>query len=580
MTGATGVHLPLWNEERQDWLLRVPDSTVAIVPVSGGRHESLIPLSVLRYVERTREPLVVNDAAHDDRFARDPYFADIDCCSLLAFPVLSRGALRAVLVLDNRLIRGAFTSARLDAVKLIAGQLAISLDNAQLYAEVRRIADEHRRIADQQAALRRVATLVAQGESPGAVFNAVTAEMERLLDADGVALIRYEPGEEATILAHRGANAALLPPGSRLAHRGQNVTTVVPRDGIEDARGTQDDTARIARALGVRAGVAAPIVVDGRPWGVASAYWTGEESPPGDSEERIAQFAQLVESAIANADSRDQLIASRARLLTEADAARRRVVRDLHDGAQQRLVHTVITLGLAQRAMRQRDPEAESLVAEAVEYAQQANEELRELAHGILPADLTSAGLRGAIDSIVERLDLPVTVDVAPERLPAEIEANAYFIVAEAHHEHRQARTRRIGRGDRGDHRWHAALGGARRRGRRCRSGQPRTRRDRRPRDRPRRPVHPPEPTRRGDGPDRRAPDPRQCRPRTRSPGLRKPAGSRVRSHDAIGVTTVLGFWIVSTTSTSEPSGARSTMTVAPGTSSDRSTKSASGSSM
>ena len=155
-------------------------------------------------------------------------------------------------------------------------------------------------------------------------------------------------------------------------------------------------------------------------------------SPPDDSEERIAQFAQLLESAIANADSRDQLIASRSRLLTEADAARRRVVRDLHDGAQQRLVHTVLTLGLAQRAMRRRDPEAESLVAEAVEYAQQANEQLRELAHGILPADLTSAGLRGAVDSIVERLDLPVTVDVAPERLPAEIEANAYFIVAEA----------------------------------------------------------------------------------------------------------------------------------------------------
>ncbi len=150
------------------------------------------------------------------------------------------------------------------------------------------------------------------------------------------------------------------------------------------------------------------------------------------SEERIARFAQLLASAIANADSRDQLIASRARLLTEADAARRRVVRDLHDGAQQRLVHTVITLGLAQRAMRQGDEQTESLVAEAVAHAQQANEELRELAHGILPADLTRGGLRGAIDALVERLDLPVTVDVAPERLPAEIEANAYFIVAEA----------------------------------------------------------------------------------------------------------------------------------------------------
>ena len=99
------------------------------------------------------------DATRDDRFARDPYFTDLDCCSLLAVPILSRGTLRAVLLLENRLIRGAFTTERLDAVKLIAGQLAVSLDNAQLYAEYRRIADE-------QAALRRVATLVARGAPP------------------------------------------------------------------------------------------------------------------------------------------------------------------------------------------------------------------------------------------------------------------------------------------------------------------------------------------------------------------------------------------------------------------------------
>ena len=116
-------------------------------------------MSVLRYVQRTREPLVVADATRDDRFARDPYFADVDCCSLLAVPILSRGTLQAVLLLENRLIRGAFTTERLDAVKLIAGQLAVSLDNAQLYADYRRIADE-------QAALRRVATLVARGARP------------------------------------------------------------------------------------------------------------------------------------------------------------------------------------------------------------------------------------------------------------------------------------------------------------------------------------------------------------------------------------------------------------------------------
>ncbi|WP_346275587.1 AAA family ATPase, partial [Pseudonocardia sp.] len=135
MTGATGVHLLLWSDDRQDWLLPAADRNGEPVPVSGG-HDHAVPMSVLRYVQRMREPLVVGDATRDDRFARDPYFADVDSCSLLAVPVLSRNSLRALLVLENRLIRGAFSGERLDGVKLIAGQLAVSLDNAQAYAEL------------------------------------------------------------------------------------------------------------------------------------------------------------------------------------------------------------------------------------------------------------------------------------------------------------------------------------------------------------------------------------------------------------------------------------------------------------
>ncbi|HEY6758149.1 MAG TPA: AAA family ATPase, partial [Baekduia sp.] len=131
MTGATGVHLVLWSDERQDWLPPASD---------GGEHA--VPLSVLRYLQRTREPLVVADAAGDDRFARDAYFAGVVACSLLAVPIVSRATLQALLVLENRLLRDAFTTERLDVVKLIAGQLAVSLDNAQLYAGYRRIADE------------------------------------------------------------------------------------------------------------------------------------------------------------------------------------------------------------------------------------------------------------------------------------------------------------------------------------------------------------------------------------------------------------------------------------------------------
>jgi signal transduction histidine kinase len=184
--------------------------------------------------------------------------------------------------------------------------------------------------------------------------------------------------------------------------------------------------------LGVRAAVGAPVVVEGRLWGLIVANWKGDESPPADTEERMAQFAGLLDIAIANADSHDQLTASRARLVTEGDEARRRLVRDLHDGAQQRLVHTIVTLKLAQRALRERNGEGESLVDEALEQAEQGNVELRELAHGILPAILTHGGLRGGVGAVVARLDLPVEVDVSAERFSAEVEASAYFIVAES----------------------------------------------------------------------------------------------------------------------------------------------------
>ena len=182
----------------------------------------------------------------------------------------------------------------------------------------------------------------------------------------------------------------------------------------------------------MRSAVGAPIVVDGRLWGALIAVTGAARSPPDDTEERLARFAQLLDTAIANADSRDQLTASRARLLTAGDEARRRVVRDLHDGAQQRLVHAIVTLKLAQRAVRDNDGEVESLLREALEHAEQGNRELRDLAHGILPPRLTRGGLRAGVDAVVERVELPVQVDVPDERYPAEIEATAYFIVAEA----------------------------------------------------------------------------------------------------------------------------------------------------
>ena len=271
---------------------------------------------------------------------------------------------------------------------------------------------------------------------PTAVFDAVATEMQGQLDADGVTLARYEPGDAVTVVAHRGFEGWHLPAGARFSAEGESVTAAVRRTGrpsrMEHFDAAAGPIAEYVRDRGVRSSVGAPIIVEGRLWGIAVVYWARDESPPADTEERIAEFAKLLETAIANADSREQLLASRARLLAAGDDARRRVVRDLHDGAQQRLVHAIVTIKLAQRALQDNDAEAESLVGEALDAAKRGNEELRELSRGILPTILTRSGLQAAVTAILERLDLPTDVDIPDERFPAEIEANAYFIVAEA----------------------------------------------------------------------------------------------------------------------------------------------------
>jgi signal transduction histidine kinase len=213
------------------------------------------------------------------------------------------------------------------------------------------------------------------------------------------------------------------------------VTSTVLRTGgtarLDDVAAATGRIGDVARRAGVRSTVGAPVIVDGRKWGVLVAIWAERGPPPDDTEERMARFAELLGTAIANADSRDQLTASRARVLAAGDEARRRVARDLHDGAQQRLVHTIITLKLAQRSVHENRSDADVLLAEAPGTAERATAEVRELAHGILPSVLTR-GLRAGVDSIVSRLDLPVELDVSSERLPPDIEASAYFIVAEA----------------------------------------------------------------------------------------------------------------------------------------------------
>jgi signal transduction histidine kinase len=319
MTGATDVRLLPWSEDRDVWFLPAPDADDGAVPLSGTSHDRVAPLSVLRYAQLTREPLVVADAARDDRFARDPYFAGVDCCSLLAVPILSRGMLRAVLLLENRLLSGAFTARRLDVVKLVAGQLAVSLDNTQLYAEFRQIAGE-------QAALRRVAMLVAQAAPPEEVFAAVAAEAGRLLGVDAAVLIRYNRHDAITVAGSWTVTggAPPTPVGSQLPLGGHNVTTLVFRTG-QAARTTYAAVSGVVgdvatRDWGWRAAAGVPIRVEGRLWGVMIVATTRGELLSADAEERLAGFTELVATAIADTQARMELQRS-----AEEQAALRRV---------------------------------------------------------------------------------------------------------------------------------------------------------------------------------------------------------------------------------------------------------------
>jgi signal transduction histidine kinase len=271
---------------------------------------------------------------------------------------------------------------------------------------------------------------------PEEVFAAVTEEVGRLLPVDFAHMGRYEPDGTVTVLAASGSTVDHFPVGRRWSLGGRNLATIVLEtgrsgriDGYADAFGELGVT---GRELGIRSSAGTPIIVDGQVWGVMIAGSTLDQPLPAGIDARRGSFTELVGTAVANAESHAALAASRARIVAAADESRRRIERDLHDGAQQRLVHAVIVLKLALHALTGTDTHAAELVAEALQHAEQANSELRELAHGILPAVLTRGGLRAGIESLVSRASVPVSVDVAVERLPAGVEATAYFVVSEA----------------------------------------------------------------------------------------------------------------------------------------------------
>jgi signal transduction histidine kinase len=295
--------------------------------------------------------------------------------------------------------------------------------------------EELRVLAEEQAALRRVATLVARGAPPEDVFAAVTEEVVRLLPVDYAGLGRYESDGTATSVAAWSRTAGVFAVGSRLILGEKDVGTLVfetgrPARGYAASSGPLGDA---ARERGVRSAVGTPIIVEGRLWGVMGAASTQEQPLPADTEARLASFTELVATAIANAESRAALAASRARIVAAADETRRRIERDLHDGVQQRLVSLILEL----RAKEATEPsEAGELRAQLARTARSLGgvlEELREISRGIHPAILSRGGLERALRALARRSAVPVKLDLRVERrLPAHVEVAAYYVVSEA----------------------------------------------------------------------------------------------------------------------------------------------------
>jgi signal transduction histidine kinase len=319
-----------------------------------------------------------------------------------------------------------------------ADLVATAIANAATRAELQASRDELAVLADQHAALRRVATLVARGVTPSEVFRAVADEMARCLHVRHATVSQYDADVGFIPLAiYHGDRLQQMPEGLRLPLDGDNVAARVLHtgrparmDSHDNAPGTQ--AARI-REIGIRSAVGVPIVVDGRVWGAAIVGSTGSEPMPPDTEDRVADFSDLVATAIANAATRSELIASRARIVAAADDARRRLERDLHDGAQQRLVALGLQARLAEASLPPELDGLKSQLSDLVSGLTDVSADLQQFSRGIHPAILSKGGLGQVLKTLARRSTVAVTLDLAIDRrLHDSVEVAAYYIVSEA----------------------------------------------------------------------------------------------------------------------------------------------------
>ena len=349
--------------------------------------------------------------------------------SVAAVPVIAGGRTWGVMFTGSRLKRASpsATEARLTP---FTDLLTAAISNADSRAGLTRLAEE-------QTALRRVATLVARGAPPEQVFTAVTEEAGQLLQADQTTMIRYGSDGTSTVVAScRRTGNAVPPVGDRQRLGGKNLTTIISQtcrpariDSYADASGAP---AAAARGAGFHSAAGAPIIVQGRLWGAMIVTSVDEHPLPLDTEERLASFTDLVATAVSNAENLAELTASRARVVAAADETRRRIERDLHDGAQQRLVSLALALRTAQAAVPPGPGDHHGELGRLADGLVSVLDDLREMARGIHPAILSEGGLAAALKTLARRCTVPVELDVrAVPRLPERIEVAAYYVISE-----------------------------------------------------------------------------------------------------------------------------------------------------
>jgi signal transduction histidine kinase len=415
------------------------DGTVAIVAASGGN--GVLPVGSRLTVGGKNVGTLVFETARPARI--DSYAGASGACGPLAVAARERGVSSSVgtpIIVESRLwgvmIVGstlgqpqpADTEARLASFTEL---LATAIANAESRAGLARLAEE-------QAALRRVATLVARGVPPDEVFAAVTEEVGRLLGMHLAGMARYESNDTLTVLATwatEGEHPLVRGPwpldgddlGARISRTGRSVR-------IDDYHGLRGPIAAFVRdELGIVSSVGSPIVVEGRLWGALFVHCKQTHEPlPRNTESRLTGFTELVATAIANAGSRAELMASRARIVAAADETRRRIERDLHDGIQQRLVSLGLELRAAQATVPPQLGEFEGELSRVAEGLAGVFDELREISRGIHPAILSEGGLAPALKALCRRSAVPVELDVhAERRLPEPVEVATYYVVSE-----------------------------------------------------------------------------------------------------------------------------------------------------